>query len=97
MSITGSMHVEAHLLNNILELRSGESEVLKRTHDGPVERGIRRRRAIRGRKLGLRIDRRGDGAAVKHTGAIEELVSILLLMKKETIRSAHNLDAEEVV
>ena len=89
--------MEAHLLNSILEIRSGESEVLKRTHDGPVERGVRRRRAIRGRKLGLRIDRRGEGAAVKHTGAIEELVSILLLMKKEAIRSAQNLNAEELV
>ena len=41
VSVAWSMHMEAHLLNSVLQLRSCESEVLKSTHNRSVEWGIR--------------------------------------------------------
>lgn len=89
--------MEAHLLNSILELRSGKCEVLKSTNNRPVEGSIRSRRPICGGELGLRIDRRGRGFAIKHPSAVKKLMSILPLVKKEVIRTSHHLDPEEVV
>ena len=86
VSVAWSMHMEAHLLNSILQLRPGESEVLESTNNGPVERSIRGRRTISGRELGLRIDRRSRGFAVKHPGAVKELTGVLPLVKEEAPR-----------
>ena len=89
--------MKTHLLHDILDLRLSQGEVLKSTSDRPIESSIRSRRTIRSRKLGLRINRRSGGLAVKHTGALQELVSVLPLMKEEAIWTAHHLDTEEVV
>ena len=89
--------MKTHLLDDILDLRSSQSEVLESTNDRPIESSIRSRRTIRCRKLGLRINRRSGGLAVKHAGALQELVSILLLMKEEAIRSPNNLNAKKVM
>ena len=89
--------MKTHLLHGILDLRSSQSEVLESINDRPIESSIRSRRTIRGRKLGLRINRRSSGLAVKHAGTLQDLMSILLLMKEEAIRTAHHLDSEEVV
>lgn len=91
------MHVKAHLLHGILEIRASKRQVLQRTDDGAIERRIRGRRAVKCRKLGLRVDRRGGRLAVKHARALEKLMSIPLLMKKEPISASDNLDAEELV
>ena len=84
--------MKAHLLHGILDLRSSQSEVLESTNDRPIEDSIRSRRTIRGRKLGLHITRSSGGLAVKHAGTLEELVSVLSLMKEEAIRTTNNLD-----
>ena len=89
--------MKTHLLHDILDLWSSQSEVMQSTNDRPVESSIRSRRTIHGRKLGLRINRRSSGLAVKHAGALRELMSVLSLMKEEAIRTTHHLDAEEVV
>src|SRR4051794_28694320 len=52
---------------------------------------------ICGGELGLRVDRRGRGFAIKHTGAVQEIVGILALMKEEAVGATYDLDAEEVV
>ena len=89
--------MKSHLLHDILDLRSSQGEGLESTNDRPIESSIRSRRTIRCRKLGLRINRRSGGLAVKHAGVLQELVNVLLLMKEEAIRTAHHLDTEEVV
>lgn len=97
MNVERSMHMKTHLLHGILDLRSSQSEVLESTNDRPIKSNIGSRRTIRDRKLGLRINKRSGGLAVKHAGALEELMSVLPLMKEEAIRTAHHHDTEEVV
>lgn len=89
--------MEKHLLDDILDLWSSQSELLESTNNRPVESSIRSRRTIRGIKLGLRINRRGGGLVVKHASVLQELMSVLPLMKKEAIRTVHHLNTEEVV
>ena len=89
--------MKTHLLHGILDIRSSQSEVLESTNDRPIESSIRSRRTIHGRKLGLRINTRSGGLAIKHADALQELVSVLPLMKEEAIWPAHHLDTEEVV
>ena len=74
--------MKTHLLYGILNLRLSQSEILESTNDGPVECSIRSGRTIRGRELGLHINRRSGGLAVKHAGALQELMSVLPLMKE---------------
>ena len=97
VNVSRSMHMEANLLNCVLKLRSSESEVLESTNNGPVEASIRSGSTISSRELGLRVDRSGGRFAVKHSSTVEELMSVLPLMKKETIRTTHHLNTEEVV
>ena len=87
VNVSRSMHMKTHLLHGILDLRSSQSEVLESTNDRLIESSIRSRRTIRGRKLGLRINRRSGGLAIKHVGALQELMSVLPLMKEEAIRT----------
>jgi hypothetical protein len=89
--------MKTHLLNNILQLRLCKCKVLKSTNNRTIERSIRSRGPIRGRELGLRVDSRGCGFAIKHPSTIKELKSIPSLVKKEAIRKTHHLDPEEVV
>ena len=89
--------MEAHLLNSILQLRSCESEVLKSTHNGPVERGIRHRGSICSGKLGLRVDWSRRGFAIKHTSVLKNLMCVLPLMKEEVIGATLHFNPEEVV
>jgi hypothetical protein len=89
--------METHLLNSILKIRPGESQILKSTNNGPVERSIRRGRALESRNLGLRVNRSSDRMTIEHTGALKQLMRILLLMKKEAVGSPNNLDAKEVM
>ena len=89
--------MKAHLLDSVLNVRTRQCEVLKRTNDGAVEGSAGRRRALDGGHLSLRIDRRGSGLAIKHTCSLQELVGVLLLMQEEASGMANDLDAEEVV
>ena len=89
--------METHLLNIILKIRSGESQILKSTYNGPVEGSIRRWRALKSRNLGLRINRSSNRVTVEHASTLKELVRILLLMKKQAIRSPNDLNAKKIM
>ena len=89
--------MKADLLNRILKLRSSESDVLKSTNSGLVESNIRSRRTISSRELGLRINMRGRGFAVKHPNTVKELMSILPLIIFFNYRSSNEIYTEEVV
>jgi hypothetical protein len=89
--------MEAHMLNIVLQLWAGQSEVLQGADDGAVRRRVRHRHPIRGGELGLRVDGGGRGFEVKHAGAVKELVGLLAPIKEEAIGTADDLDAEEVV
>ena len=89
--------MKAHLLDSVLNVRTRQCKVLKRTDDGAVEGSVGRRRALDGGHLSLRIDRRGSRLAIKHARSLQKLVGVLLLVQKEASSPAHYLDAEEVV
>ena len=97
MSVTRSTHVKALLLDSILNVQTRQCEVLKRTDDGAVEGSVRRRRALDGGHLSLRINRRGSRLAVKHARSLQKLTCVLLLVQEEASSPALDLDAEEVV
>jgi hypothetical protein len=91
------MHVEADLLHGVLQLRASESQVLQATNNGAIVRRIRSPRSRGGGELGVRVDRSGRRRAIKHSSTLENILSILMLMEKEPVRSVHYLKAEEVV
>src|SRR4051812_26227880 len=97
MGVTRSMHVEAHLLDNILNIRTRQGEVLESTDDGALEWSVGRRRALDGGHLSLSVDRRGGSLAFEHASLLQNLVGILLLMKMKANSTASDLNAEEVV
>ena len=97
MGVTRSVHVKAHLLDSVLNIRTRQCEVLKRTYNGAVEGSVGRRRALDGGHLSLRSDRSGSRLAIKHARSLQKLVGVLLLVQKEASSPAHYLDAEEVV
>ena len=89
--------METHLLDSILKIRSGESQVLKSADNRPVEWSIRRRRTLKSRNLGLRVNRSSNRMAVEHASVLKKLMGILLLMKKETVRAPNDLNAKEIM
>ena len=97
MGVTRGVHVETHLLNSTLKIRSGESQILKSTYNGPVEGSIRRWRALKSRNLGFHVNRSSNRMTVEHASTLKELVRVLLLMKKEAIQSPNNLNAKKVM
>jgi len=63
--------METHLLDSILQVWSGECQVLESTDNGPVEWSVGRRRTIQSRDLGLGVDRSNSRMTVEYTGALE--------------------------
>lgn len=52
--LTGTIHIEANLSNNICDVGSGEGEILKSTSEATVDGGVTNRSAI-SRELGMCI------------------------------------------
>jgi hypothetical protein len=76
------MHVKADLLNCIGDVRPGKCEVLKGTGETPVCSGIRHWGALSLGQLALSINRSGAGVAVSHPSPLQDIPSILPLVKK---------------
>ena len=97
MGVMRNMHVKARLLDSVLNVRTRQCEVLKRTDDGAVEGSVGRRRTLDGGHISLRVDRRRSRVAVKHARSLQKLVGVLLLVQEEANSPAHDLDGEELV
>ena len=89
--------MKAHLLDNVLNIRTWQCEVMKHTDDEAVEGSVGRRRALDGGHHSLRVDRRRSKLAVKHACSLQKLGGVLLLVQEEASGPSHNLDAEELV
>jgi hypothetical protein len=94
MGLMGTMHVEAHLLDRIVDVRPGEGEVLESPGQAAVGNRVAHTPHVRG-DLGLSVDRCGAGLAVDHGNTLKNILSVLALVKGEAIWSL--LDVEEVV
>jgi hypothetical protein len=78
------MHVEAHLLDGIGDVRSSEDEVLQCPGKAPVAGRIGYRGTDDG-DLALRVHRGHAGLALGHASALEEVDSVLPLVKEHAL------------
>jgi hypothetical protein len=97
MRLPGIMHVEADLLNGIGDVRPSEGEVLKGPGKTPVRSGVVHRWSLSLRQLALKVDRGGAGLAIRHPSPLQDIPSVLPLVKKEPSRTVLNSDTEKVM
>jgi hypothetical protein len=84
------MHVEKNMLNNIGNVMSSKSGILKSASKATIERTIGNRRSNIGRKFGFGINGSGDRMTITHAGTGENINNILVLGEMETGRCASN-------
>ena len=89
--------MQANLLHGKMNVWSGEREVLKSTNNTTVESGISGRLSISGRELRLGLGRSSSRFAIFHASTIQEIKSILSLMKKKSGGITSHINAEEEV
>jgi hypothetical protein len=80
--LPGIMHMKTDLLNCIGDVRPGEGEVLKGPGETPVRSGVSHRGSLNLGQLALSIDRSGARVAVSHPSPLQDIPSILPLVKK---------------
>jgi hypothetical protein len=98
MGLLRVVHVEAHLLDRVEDVRPGEGEIL----ESPGQAAVGCQAADRGDThvegdLGLSVNRCGAGLAVTHTSALNDVSSVLALVKEEAVASLLHWDVEKVV
>jgi hypothetical protein len=78
MRLTGVMHVEAHLLDRVGNVRPDEGEVLESPSQAVVaSRAIDGGPHVRG-DIGLSVERHGVRLAVAHANTLKDVLSVLL-------------------
>jgi hypothetical protein len=96
MRLPRVMHVEAHLLDGVGDVRPSEDEVLQ----GPNKASVASRIGDRGARSGdlaLRVHWGRAGLALSHASALEEVDSVLLLVKEHALGPVLDGDPLEVV
>jgi hypothetical protein len=84
--------MKADLLNGICEVRPGESEVLQGTGKTPVGSRISHGITQISRQLRLSVDRSGAWIAISHPSPLQNIKSILPLVKEKARRARLNSD-----
>jgi hypothetical protein len=97
MGLPRSVHMQAHLLDDVCDVGPGEGEVLEHAGQAPVGRRVGDRRPVVLRELCLSVDRRGAGPAVRHASPLQDVDGVLALVEEETLGPTLGGDAEEVV
>jgi hypothetical protein len=82
----GLMHVEAHLLDRVGKVGSGEGEVLESPNQATVGSRVADGGPHIGGDLGLSVDRHGAGLAVAHASTLKDVPSILALVEEEAVK-----------
>jgi hypothetical protein len=82
----GIMHVEAHLLDRIGDVRLGECEVLESHDQAAIGSWVANGCPHIGGDLGLSVNGRGAGLVAAHASTFKDVLSILSLVKEEVIR-----------
>jgi hypothetical protein len=97
MRLTGVVHVKAHLLDHVGNVKSGEGEVLESPDQVAVSSRVTDRGAhVRG-DLGLSVEQRGAGLAVTHANTLKDISSVLAFVQEEVVVLLLHCDIEEVV
>ena len=89
-------HVQAHLLHRVGDVGPRDRQVLQGADNASVGCGVIDELSLGGRGLGLGVSRSGRGVAVRHSRAIEQLLSVLLLRQEEAGVVPAHVNAEEV-
>ena len=89
--------METDLLNSVGEVRPGEGEVLQSAGQTPVSSRIIHRSTQISRQLRLSVEWSGAGLAISHPSPLQNIESVLPLVKEKTRRARLNSDAQEVV
>jgi hypothetical protein len=89
--------MKSDLLNGICEVRPGENEVLQGTGKIPVGSRISHGITQISRQLRLSVDRSGAWLAISHLSPLQNIKSILPLVKKKARRARLNSDTQEVI
>jgi hypothetical protein len=97
MRLLWGVHVKAHLLDDVGNIRPREGQILERAGKALVGYRVSGWRFVILRELRLSVDRRGAGLTVRHANSLEDVESILALVEEETLRLTLGGDAEEVV
>jgi hypothetical protein len=84
VGLSGVVHMETDLLHGVGDVQPGEGEVLKGTSKTPVAGGVCDWETRGFRELGLRVDWGGAGIAVTHLGPLQNVKSVLSLVKEES-------------
>jgi hypothetical protein len=80
MRLTRVVHVKAHLLDYVGDVKSGESEVLEISDQASIGNWVADRSTHVGGDLGLGVHRRGAGLAVAHASVLNDIPSVLALV-----------------
>jgi hypothetical protein len=91
------VHVRAHLLDGVGNVRPREGKILEHTSEAPVGCRIGDRWSVVLRELRLSVDKRGAGLAVVQASPLQDVESVLALVEEETMRSSLGGDAKEVM
>ena len=89
--------MKADMLNNICEVRPGESEVLQGSSKTPVGSRISHGITQSSRQLCLSVDRSGAWLAISHPSPLQNIKCILPLVKEKTRRARLNSNTQEVM
>jgi hypothetical protein len=81
VGLPGVVHMETDLLHGVGDVQPGESEVLKGTDKTPVPDGVLDWATLGLRELRLCVDWGGAGLAVNHLGPLQNVKSVLPLVK----------------
>lgn len=89
--------METHLLHSIRKIRARPCQVLvlQRTRDAAVGGCVIDGITGGGGELRLGVNRSGRGVTLLHARALEQVVVVLSLVKKEAAGRAPHLDAEK--
>ena len=96
MRLPRGMHVEARLLDDMINVGTGERQVLKRPGKAPVLSSIGDEWSLIGRELATCVDGCHTRATVHHTGALKKVDGVLALREKHPRSRERDRDPEEV-
>jgi hypothetical protein len=85
MRLTRVVHVEAHLLDHVGDVRPDEGEVLESPGQATVGSRIADKGFHVGGDLDQSVDQYGTGLAVAHASALKDVLSVLTLVKEEVV------------
>jgi hypothetical protein len=80
MGLPWGVHMEAHLLDGVGDVRPRESEVLERSCQAPVRCRVCYQGPVVLKELRLSVNRRGAGLAVGHVSPLQNVGGVLALV-----------------